>query len=205
MKRLLIILAAGLMALTASAPGRADEAGARDRLLRLKSELSDITSISGRFTQEKKLDFLNEPILSRGRFYFSRPAYLEWEYLEPAPSGLKIEAGRVEAWTGPPGQRARQPEAMAEAARLAAGQVMIWMNLDPEAISAAYLVSVVQEAPLILNVVPRRSGARKMIESLRVEFSADGRTVRRVILREPESQTSLSFSQISLNRPRPGR
>ena len=202
MKRLLLIIAVLLLA---PAVSLADEAGTRERLLTLKAELSDITSISGQFTQEKKLEFLNDPVTSQGKFHFSRPDFLQWEYVEPAPSGLRIEGGRVEAWTGPPDQRVRQPEAMAEAARIAAGQVLIWMNLDPEAITAAYQVSIIQDKSLILKVVPRRSGARKMIEFLRVEFSSDGRTVRRVILQEPESMTTLTFSQVRLNRPRPTR
>ena len=191
--------------LLTAAPALADEARAGERLLALKAELGDITSISGRFTQEKKLDFINEPVISQGKFYFSRPDFLQWEYVEPAPSGLKMEGGRVEAWTGPPDQRIRQPEALAEAARVAAGQVMIWMNLDPEAIAAAYQVTVIQESPLILRVVPRRGGARKLIESLRVEFSPDGRTVRQVVLKEPESATTLTFSRVLLNRPRPAQ
>ena len=199
MKYLLIIAAMLLL----PAVGLAEETGARDRLLTLKAELSDIHSISGRFTQEKKLNFLNEPIISQGKFYFSRPDHLQWEYVGPAPSGLKMEGGRVEAWSGPPGQKVRQPEAMAEAARMAAGQVMVWMDLDPEAILASYQVTVIEEKPTILRVVPRRSGARKLIESLRVEFSSDGRTVKRVILKEPESETILTFSKVVLNRPRP--
>lgn len=202
MKRLWIILT---LLLLAPSPSLADEGASRARLLALKSELGDITSISGRFTQEKKLDFLNESIISRGKFHFSRPDYLQWEYGEPAPSGLEIEGGRVESWAGPPGQRVRQPQSMAEAARIAAGQVMIWMNLDPEAILASYQVSIIQEKPLTLKVVPKRGGARKMIQFLQVEFSPDGRTVNRVILREPESETSLTFSQILLNRPRPAK
>lgn len=191
--------------LLVAAPALADEAGAKERLLALKTELIDIHSISGRFTQEKKLNFLNEPVISHGKFYFSRPDFLQWEYLEPAPSGLTIEGGRVEAWTGPPDLRVKQPGAMAEAARMAAGQVMLWMNLDPEAIFAAYQVAIIQENPLILKVVPRRSGARKLIDALIVEFSPDGRTVKRVSLREPESVTALTFSQVLLNRPRPDR
>lgn len=200
--RHLLMFAAWLLI---AAPALADEVGVKERLRALKTELSDISSISGRFTQEKKLDFLNEPVISHGKFYFSRPDFLQWEYLEPAPSGLAIEGGRIEAWTGPPNRRVKQPGAIAEAARVAAGQVMIWMNLDPEAILAAYQVTIIQENPLILKVVPRRSGARKLIDSLKVEFSPDGRTVKRVSLREPESVTALTFSQVLLDRPRPGR
>ena len=173
------------------------------RLLALKDSLSDITSISGHFGQSKKLDFLNEPVISKGRFHFARPGYLKWEYTEPAPSGLIIENNQVQAWTGPPEAKTKQPEAMAEAARLVAGQVMIWMAMEPEAIMAMYDVSITNDKPLILKVVPKRKNARKFIRQLEVEFNPDERTVRRVVLFEPESRTTLTFDKVLLNRPRP--
>ena len=198
-----LLFFAALALLLAAGPLSADDSAARERLESLRAALADIQSLSGDFTQEKKLDFLKEPVRSRGVFYFARPDYLHWEYLEPAVSGLELEGGRARAWTGPPDQRSPQPEAMAEAARLAAGQVLIWMNLDPEGILAAYQVSVTQEKPLRLTVIPKRAGARKYIESLEVEFSADLRTVRQVTLREPESRTTLTFSAVRLNQSRP--
>lgn len=184
----------------AAASAWADES---EKLLTLQKSLSDVNSISGSFTQTKKLDFLAEPIVSKGNFYFSRPNYLRWEYLSPAPSGLVFEGDRVRAWTGGPGRRVDQPEAMAEAARMAAGQVMIWMDLNPEAIMAAYEVTVVRPEPLFLSVTPKRSGVRKFLKRLEVEFNSDGRTVRRVSLYEKESTTTLFFDGIRLNRPKP--
>jgi outer membrane lipoprotein-sorting protein len=169
----------------------------------LRKSLSDITSISGIFVQSKKLDFLEAPLISKGVFHFSRPDYLLWEYAEPAPSRMIIESGMVRAWTGPPDDRVKQPEAMAEAARLTAGQVMIWMKMDSEAIEATYEVSIIADRPLILKVVPRRGGTRTFIEHLEIEFSPDERTVRRVVLFEPESRTTLTFDRVTLNRPRP--
>ena len=201
MKGWLILM---LLALPAS-PALAGEADAREKLLSIKAALAGIQSLSGGFVQEKKLDFLKEPVRSKGVFYFARPDYLHWEYLEPAVSGLELEGGRARAWTGPPGKRSPQPEAMAEAARLAASQVLVWMNLEPEAIEAAYRVTVIGEKPLKLQVIPRRAGARKFIESLEVEFSPDLRTVKQVTLREPESRTTLSFNSVRLNSPRPDR
>lgn len=173
------------------------------RLEELQKALSDISSISGDFVQSKKMDFLSEPLVSGGRFHFARPDYLRWEYLSPAPSGLIIDGGQVQAWTGPPSAKVRQPEAMAEASRMVAGQVMLWMKMEPEAIRAAYEVSVIGERPLKLKVVPKRGGARKFLKHLEVEFNTDGRTVRRVILQEAESRTTLTFERVALNRPRP--
>ncbi|MDR1044420.1 MAG: outer membrane lipoprotein carrier protein LolA [Candidatus Adiutrix sp.] len=200
--RFFLILTLASLLLTA-APAGADQSAARRRLISLSAALADVQSINGQFTQEKKFDFLKEPVISRGVFFFSRPDYLHWEYLAPGVSGLDLEGGRVRAWTGPPEKRLPQPEAMAEAARLAAGQVLAWMNLDPEAIEAAYQVTVAGEEPLRLEVIPKRAGARKFIEALEVEFNADLRTVRQVTLREPESRTTLTFSAVRLNQPRP--
>ncbi|MDR1656999.1 MAG: outer membrane lipoprotein carrier protein LolA [Deltaproteobacteria bacterium] len=186
-------------------PALADDATAKELLLTLKTQISDISSISGQFTQEKKLDFLNDPVISQGEFYFSRPDYLLWEYLEPLPSGLKMEHGQIEAWTGRPDQRVKQPEGLTEAARIAAGQMMLWMNLDPEAIVAAYKVSIIADNPLVLKLTPKRDGAREMIQSLQVEFSPDRRTVRQVILNEPQSVITLTFSLVRTNAPHPSR
>lgn len=191
-----------LVLLLVPTAARADEAAAR-KLAELQDGLSDISAISGNFIQRKQFDFLNEPVLSRGRFHFSRPDYLRWEYLEPAPSGLIIDGGRVRAWSGPPDKKEAQPEAMAEAAKMVAGQVMMWMKLDPKAIEAAYEVEILAERPLKLKVTPRRSGARKYFQGLEVEFSPDARTVRKVTVFETESRTVLTFERVTLNRPRP--
>ncbi len=167
--------------------------------------MSDIDSISGDFVQEKRLDYLSQPLISRGFFYFSRPDTLTWEYRSPAPNGLEILNGRVRAWTGPPNDRRDQPEALAKAAGLAAGQVMLWMDLNPEAISAAYRVEIIGREPLKLEVIPKRAQIRKQLSSITVEFSERLNTVRQVHLIEPEGRTVITFNRVKLNQPRPSR
>lgn len=173
------------------------------RLMSLKAALSGISGLSGDFVQEKHLPYLKKPIRSQGFFRFSKPDSLYWEYLSPAQSGLEIKGGQVRAWSGPPEDRKSQPEAMAKAARLAAEQVLLWMNLDPEAIMAAYSLETISEKPLRLRLLPKRAAARKLIKSLSVEFNADLRTVRQVSLEEAEGRTDISFSRVRLNPTRP--
>lgn len=181
------------------------EIRAASRLRSLAVGLGDIASLSGEFQQEKILDFLHEPIRSQGVFHFARPDYLRWEYLEPAYCGLEIKAGQASLWTGSANGPIPQPAERAAMARVAAEQIMVWMNLDPERILAANEVTVVRERPLVLNVVPKSPDLRKFLKSLEVEFSPDERTVRRVTLTEPDGRTVLTFSAVVSTslRPRP--
>ena len=171
------------------------------RMEAIKASLTGVTSISGSFKQTKELDFFKEPLVSEGSFYFSHPDYLQWEYITPVPSGIVIDGGKARAWAGK--KASKQSAAMVESARLVAGQVMIWMNMDTETILSTYEILVASKAPLIFQVKPKRKEAQKFLKSLEVEFNLDNRSVRRVALHEPNSRTTLVFDKITFNARRP--
>lgn len=189
-KTLPILLLATVICLFAE-PSAAETNGRR--LAALRDYLSDINSLTGSFIQEKHIPHIKDPVISKGRFRFQRPDYLWWEYLEPAPSALELSKGRVRAWNGPKDDREEQSAAMAEAAKTVAEQVMLWMNMDPDSILAAYEVSFQEAAPIVLKVVPKQRSARKYIKSLVVEFADDSRTVRRVTIKEAEGEIIIRF------------
>ena len=175
------------------------------RLKEVQRRMDGVRQIAGTFVQEKKLQYLKEPVVSSGRFFFDKPASLTWEYLSPAPSGMKIEGGEATVWNGPPGARVRQPGAMSRAAKMMAEQVMMWMNCRPAEILAVYDVRVAAESPLTVVVVPRREGLRKYLKSITVVLDADGMTVRSVSLEENEAVTLLTFNDVMFDQgPPPG-
>lgn len=178
-----------------AAQGRGVEA----RLQEVQRIMDGVSQISGTFTQQKKLEFLNEPVVSDGRFYFAKPGSLTWEYVSPAPSGLKVENGKATVWNGPPGARVTQPGAMSRAAKMMADQVMMWMNFKPREILAMYDVRVMGESPLTFEVVPKREGLRKYLKSITVVLGDDIRVVRNVILEESEATTTLTFDAIQFD------
>ncbi len=49
----------------------------------MKQAISNVQTISSKFTQEKNLDVFQETILSEGVFYYQRTDKVRWEYLEP--------------------------------------------------------------------------------------------------------------------------
>ena len=63
----------------------------------------DIRSVQAAFTQEKHLQILAQPLVSRGRLIFAAPDRLRWEYEAPLPSVLLMNEGRVQRFvkTGP--------------------------------------------------------------------------------------------------------
>lgn len=179
--------------------------GVDTRLQEVQRRMEGVRQISGTFTQTKKLEFLKEPVVSNGRFFFDKPGALTWEYLSPAPSGMKIVNGAATVWNGPPAARVVQPGAMSRPAKMMADQVMMWMNFRPRDILAVYEVKIVTENPLSLKVMPKRDGLRKFLKSITVLLADDVRTVRSVVLEEDGATTTLDFADVAFDRgPPPG-
>ncbi|MFP4039026.1 MAG: LolA family protein [Desulfosudaceae bacterium] len=76
--------------------------GWADDLNGIRDKAETINSIEANFIQEKHLEILKEPLISKGKFYFSAPRSLRWEYQEPVRSILlmKDESIRRYAETG---------------------------------------------------------------------------------------------------------
>ena len=179
------------------------ESPALSRLREVEKRLGDQVSAAGRFSLEKRFDHLAEPMRAEGRFFFARPDYLLWEQTAPDWSRLELAEGRVEILSGSPEAPVRQPEAKAEAAGQVARAILGWLNFDPQALAAAYEVSLDRPEPLTITAWPRRAGARKYLESIQIEFAFERPVVRLVILKEKNSRTFLTFDQVLLNQPRP--
>ncbi|MBI4633651.1 MAG: outer membrane lipoprotein carrier protein LolA [Deltaproteobacteria bacterium] len=60
---------------------------------------SKITSVSARFSQEKHMQILAKPLISRGRFYFQTPDSVRWEYTAPVRSVLLMHKGKIKRYT----------------------------------------------------------------------------------------------------------
>ena len=54
----------------------------------IQSAAEKIKSVSANFSQEKHLQILIKPLVSKGRFYFLAPDSVRWEYTSPVKSIL---------------------------------------------------------------------------------------------------------------------
>ena len=179
------------------------ESPALSRLREVEKRLGDQVSVSGRFSLEKRFDHLAEPMRAEGRFFFARPDYLIWEQTAPDWSRLELAEGQVEILSGSLEAPVRLPKAKAEAAGQTARAILGWLNFDPQALAAAYEVSLDRPEPLTITAWPRRAGVRKYLESIQIEFAFERPVVKLVILKQKNSLTYLTFDQVLLNQPRP--
>jgi len=65
----------------------------------IQRESGNIKSVSAHFTQEKHLEILTRPLVSKGRFYFQTPDSVRWEYLAPVRSVLLMRKGNIKRYT----------------------------------------------------------------------------------------------------------
>jgi len=61
---------------------------------KIEANTSKINTIISDFVQEKKLDYLDATITSKGKFWFKKSNFLRWEYFEPYKYLIVINAGK---------------------------------------------------------------------------------------------------------------
>jgi outer membrane lipoprotein-sorting protein len=60
-------------------------------IAKLGSSQKQLTALSGEFTQRNKLKLFKQELKSTGRFSFSAPRKIRWEYLDPDPSVMTLD------------------------------------------------------------------------------------------------------------------
>lgn len=63
--------------------------------LKLNSFTQNISTISANFVQEKVLSFMDDKLIAKGRFWFSSPDKIRWEYTQPYPYIIIMSAGKM--------------------------------------------------------------------------------------------------------------
>jgi outer membrane lipoprotein-sorting protein len=65
----------------------------------LIAQISDFsqktTSITADFTQVKEMSFMEEKVISNGRFYFQKEKLMRWEYVEPFAYAIILNGDRI--------------------------------------------------------------------------------------------------------------
>ncbi len=65
----------------------------------IKRESAKIKSVSAQFTQQKHMQILTKPLVSKGRFYFQAPDAVRWEYVSPVRSVVIMQKGNIKRYT----------------------------------------------------------------------------------------------------------
>jgi outer membrane lipoprotein-sorting protein len=193
------------LCLTPLAAWAAPTAGDNDAavLAQMQRLAADVTTLQSDFVQEKHLSMFQEVLRSKGRFFFARPDRLRWELTDPVAAGFVLVGGKGRRWnahSGPqePFELTREP-----VMQLVAEQLFAWAAVDLERLRRSYRITVVQRAPVVLNLEPL-AAAGGFLDYLRVAFAEDGRHVAMVEVHEQGGDfTRIRFVKAKVNSPLP--
>lgn len=153
------------------------------------------------FTEEKKLEVLARPLVSRGRFYYSRPNQVRWEYEDPERRVFVITESSYTAYF-PAEKRAENVEIKQFVGKrlfrfLAVGQ-------SSRELARYYDIARVIDGSVkgthLLVLTPGRRRVRERLASLRIWIDAGTFLPRRIAYEEPNGDsTVLTFHDLRPN------
>jgi outer membrane lipoprotein-sorting protein len=65
----------------------------------IRRESAKIQSVSAQFSQQKHVQILTKPLVSKGSFYYQAPDSVRWEYTSPIKSVLIMHKGTIKRYS----------------------------------------------------------------------------------------------------------
>jgi outer membrane lipoprotein-sorting protein len=180
------------------------EAKPKDNKFKIFAQIAEgastVRSLSSDFIQERVLSMLKEPLISTGKFAFEKPDLLYWEVLKPSPMRFVVQGEKARRWSGDskvPEVLEIEQEPMIKAI---VEQVFGWARADFNWLEKRYRITVNQESPYALKLVPLSFQEKKFLSYITIVFSEDWTHVRSVELHEKSGDlTRLRFMNTLLN------
>lgn len=160
-----------------------------DIVSELKAQQARITSVSARFTQEKRTKLMAKPIRNTGRFFFRQPASVRWEYSGDAQ--LQVVFNGTDLWLYYPDMK--EAEKVSGALPFAS-----LMQFDLSALSAEYDITARKEKGVVkVRLVPRVKGFIREVEMDMAGDAAFPGTMR--LIDSNNEATVITFRDVKLN------
>jgi len=171
-------------------------------LTRINDNALTIHSIQSRFSQEKQLEFLDETIISNGRFWFKTANNLRWAYEEPYEYAIIISDGKFHIKDG---DRVSVYDIESNAAfreineliiGLVKGDIMKQERFDIKAFE--------DDDQYLLVLVPLEAQMKQVIATMEIYFLKTDLTVSAITMKENETdRTVINFFDKRINETIP--
>lgn len=181
-------------------PGNESKA---DDLSLIKKQAEPINTLFSYFTQIKHLSMFEKDLNSTGRFYYQKPDCLRWEYVSPYEQGFAMCADQGIKWDEISGE---QPISVSENPLWAtlSKQLIAWSNLDINWLQKKYHIKIVQNEPLILELIPKSEGMGQVFNRLIIRLKKNKGLIREIVLHEKGADwTKVLFKDTEINKVLP--
>jgi outer membrane lipoprotein-sorting protein len=206
MKRLVLIAIILLMPFRAFAQESLDKTESTDRKAevfnRIKEASSSVQTLAGEFIQEKHLEMLKNAPVSRGKFYYRGPDCLRWEVTEPTPTGFIVNGDKGKRWKGKSGAIQSFDLKKEPVIKVISDQVFSWARADFKRLEAGYEISLLEERPVTLKLVPLSKTERRYLDHISLIFSPAEDYVSSIEIHETGGDyTQINFINMVINKP----
>ena len=163
----------------------------------LKKDAEQINTIRADFVQEKHLQILSRPLISKGVFYYEAPGSLRWEYQSPIRSILLMHKGRVTRYIwGKDGFR-RDSGLSLQAMQIVLQEITKWLggHFDD---NPDFTASLEPDRKVVLT--PKKKAFSAIIRNIELILSDRPGVIKSVTIYEGEkSFTRIIFKNVRVN------
>jgi outer membrane lipoprotein carrier protein len=164
---------------------------------RIRAKAINIQTISAQFVQEKHLEILIKPLISKGAFYFRAPGSLRWEYASPILSILLMHDGRIRRYIG--GENGFKEDAGPglQGMEMVLQEITRWLkgefSHNPD-----YHASLEGNHKIVM--VPKNKAFAKIIQRIEILLSDRPGVIETVTIYEGKTSfTKIRFRDVSIN------
>ena len=165
----------------------------------IRSAASTITTVKAEFVQEKHMEILAKPVVSKGVFYFQTPNSLRWEYRSPVQSILLMHDGRTKRYILKDGAITEDAGAHLQSMQVVLQDIAQWMNGRFDE-NPAFSASLEPHRKIVLR--PKEKSLANIIQRIELVLSERPGIIAAVMIYEGEkSYTRFEFKNTVLNQP----
>ena len=173
-------------------PVRADEWD------RIRKEAGDIQTINARFVQEKHLEILIKPLISKGAFYFRTPDSLRWEYFSPIRSILLMHGGKARRFIGNESGFKEDASPGLQAMEMVLQEISLWLKGEFSE-NPNYQASLEGDHKIVM--VPVNPAFSKIIQRIEILLSDRPGVIDTVTIYEGKTSfTRIRFEDVKINQ-----
>jgi outer membrane lipoprotein-sorting protein len=170
-----------------------------DSFEQLRKDSARIKTISADFVQKKSMKILSKPLVSEGKFYFTAPDFIRWEYVKPLRSVVISAKGVTKRFIASGGKMVEEKTGGAQAMKIVLDEVAGWMSGKFDT-NPAFKASLQEGAVTVITLIPVEKSMAGMIEKIEIIVSRKDASMKSVrIVESASAETRIDFSRVVIN------
>lgn len=192
MKKIFMVLLILLMLLPASVRA--------DNFERLRRDSSRISTISADFVQKKFMKILSKPLVSEGKFYYTAPDSIRWEYSKPIKSVVISDKGNTKRYIASGGKMVEDKTGGAQAMKIVLDEVAGWMS-GKFTSNPSFTATLKEGSNTQITLTPVGKSMAGMIEKIEITASRKDASIKFVrIVESATAETRIDFQHVVINQ-----